>query len=98
MSTIASCALLSSRDESVVSYHSLTAVRFVFDQAHAGEVLVAVAGNFRNPMKEVTRAFEAETGHQTTVSPGSTGKLYAQLRHGAPHEVFLAVVQVYLTI
>ncbi len=59
-------------------------------QAHAGEVLVAVAGNFLNPMKEVTRAFEAETGHQTAVSPGSTGKLYAQLRHGAPYEVFLA--------
>ncbi len=58
--------------------------------AMAEEVLVAVAANFLNPMKEIRARFETATGHQVILSPGSSGKLYAQLRHGAPFDVFLS--------
>ena len=58
--------------------------------AQADEVLVAVAANFLNPMKEIGALFKDVTGHQATLIPGSSGKLYAQLRHGAPFEVFLS--------
>ena len=56
----------------------------------AGEVSVAVAANFTAPMKLIIAKFEKETHHKVTVSFGSTGKLYTQIKNGAPFEVFLA--------
>lgn len=58
--------------------------------AAAAEVRVAVAGNFVPAMEALEAAFEAETGHEVTLAAGSTGKLYAQIVHGAPFDVFLA--------
>ena len=57
---------------------------------HADTVQVAVAANFTAPMKRIVADFEKDTGHQAVVSYGSTGKLYAQIRNGAPFEVFLS--------
>jgi len=57
---------------------------------YAGEVLVAVAANFLKPMKEIAKSFETGTGHRVLLSPGSTGRLYAQIINGAPFEVFLS--------
>ncbi len=51
---------------------------------------VAVAANFLSPALEISETFEAETGIAVTISSGSTGKFYAQIRHGAPFDVFLA--------
>ena len=59
-------------------------------QAQAGEVNVAVAANFTAPMKQIAAEFERDTGHKASLSFGSTGKFYAQIREGAPFEVFLA--------
>ncbi|WP_343067350.1 molybdate ABC transporter substrate-binding protein [Litorivivens lipolytica] len=57
----------------------------------AGEtLLVAVASNFMGPMREIGAAFERETGHRVTLASGSSGKLYAQIRYGAPFDVFLS--------
>lgn len=58
--------------------------------AQAAEVQVAVASNFAAPMKRIAEAFERETGHRVRAAFGATGKFYAQIRHGAPFEVFLA--------
>jgi molybdate transport system substrate-binding protein len=58
--------------------------------AHAGEVQVAVAANFTAPAKDIAVAFEKDTGHKATLSFGSTGQFYAQIKEGAPFEVFLA--------
>ena len=51
---------------------------------------VAVASNFLKPFKHIAQAFERATGHSTRIVPGSTGKLFAQIVHGAPFDVFLA--------
>ncbi len=59
-------------------------------EAQASQILVAVASNFHSPLKEIARQFEKETGNEVQISPGSTGKLYAQIIHGAPYELFLA--------
>lgn len=56
----------------------------------ADEVLVAVASNFIQPMKVIVERFETETGHQAKLAFGSSGKLFAQIRHGAPFDVFLS--------
>jgi len=58
--------------------------------ASAEEVRVAVATNFLSTLKEIVVNFERDTGHTTVVSSGSSGKLYAQIRNGAPFEVFFS--------
>ena len=56
----------------------------------AGEVRIAVAANFTDTAHALITAFETRTGHRASASFGSTGKLYAQIRNGAPFDVFLA--------
>lgn len=56
----------------------------------AAEVRVAVAANFAAPMQKIAAAFERDTGHRILISLGSTGRLYAQIKNGAPFDVFLA--------
>ncbi len=72
------CALLASTILSILS------------PAHADDIHVAVAANFQATLKSLVRRFEQQTGDRLLISTGSTGKLYAQIRQGAPFEVFLA--------
>ncbi|MHB1214074.1 MAG: molybdate ABC transporter substrate-binding protein [Thiobacillus sp.] len=58
--------------------------------AFAAEVQVAVAANFSAPMQKIAADFERDTGHKARLAFGSTGKFYAQIRNGAPFEVFFA--------
>ena len=58
--------------------------------SHAGQASVAVASNFAAPMKQLATQFEQATGHTLTISTGATGKFYAQIKNGAPFDVFLA--------
>ncbi len=51
---------------------------------------VAVASNFQRTLKALIPLFEARTGHRIVVSWGATGRLYAQIINGAPHQAFLA--------
>lgn len=53
-------------------------------------VRIAVASNFLTMARILEAGFELETGHEIELSPGSTGALYAQIRHGAPFDLFLA--------
>jgi len=61
--------------------------------ARAGEAIVAVAANFQEVAEKLETMFEEASGHSLTVTTGSTGKLYAQIRNGAPFDVFLAADQ-----
>jgi len=58
--------------------------------AQSGSVQVAVAANFAVPMRQIAQAFEKDTGHQAVLAFGATGAFYAQIRNGAPFDVFLA--------
>jgi molybdate transport system substrate-binding protein len=58
--------------------------------AQADEVRVAVAANFAAPLKALAVEFEKDSGHKIVMSAGATGKLYAQIKSGAPFDVFLA--------
>lgn len=58
--------------------------------ARAEYVHVAVAANFRSAFEALLPPFTQRTAHKVTVSSGSTGKLFAQIQHGAPYDVFLA--------
>ena len=59
----------------------------------ATEVKVAVASNFYKPMQQLAKQFFDKTGNEVIVSAGSTGALYAQIKNGAPFDLFLAADQ-----
>ncbi|MDR3370667.1 molybdate ABC transporter substrate-binding protein [Rhodoferax sp.] len=59
-------------------------------QLHAAEAQVAVAANFAEPIKAIASVLQKTTGHTLKVTLGATGKLYAQIKNGAPFDVLLA--------
>jgi molybdate transport system substrate-binding protein len=58
--------------------------------ASAAEIKVAVASNFTDTMNDIAAAFETSTGHKLSLSNGSSGKFYAQIKNGAPFEIFFS--------
>lgn len=59
-------------------------------QAPKEDLRIAVASNFSGAMTEIATRFEARTGRDVSLSFGSTGKYYAQIRNRAPYELFFA--------
>ncbi|HEY1028915.1 MAG TPA: molybdate ABC transporter substrate-binding protein [Pseudomonas sp.] len=71
--------------------HSLLALGLIFASgAIADEVKVAVAANFTAPIQALAPDFEKATGHKLVASFGATGQFYAQIKNGAPFDVFLS--------
>jgi molybdate transport system substrate-binding protein len=59
----------------------------------AKPVHVAVAANFSNSMKSLVTEFEKTSDYQIVLSFGSSGKFYAQIKQGAPYELFFSADQ-----
>ncbi|MBK5003923.1 MULTISPECIES: molybdate ABC transporter substrate-binding protein [unclassified Pseudomonas] len=72
--------------------HLVTALAglFALNAAWADEVQVAVAANFTAPIQAIAQDFEKDTGHKLVAAYGATGQFYAQIKNGAPFEVFLS--------
>ena len=70
---------------SVLALSAAASLPAAADTAH-----IAVAANFAAPMKALSARFEQASGHALTLSSGSTGKFYAQIKNGAPFDVLLA--------
>lgn len=58
--------------------------------ATAAQLRAAVASNFTDAIRKIATRFEQETGNHVELIFGSTGKHYAQIRNGAPFDVFFA--------
>ncbi|MGH9557253.1 MAG: molybdate ABC transporter substrate-binding protein [Terriglobales bacterium] len=58
--------------------------------AIADEVTVAAASDLSFAFKEIATGFEKQTGHTLRVSTGSSGNFFAQIRGGAPFDVFFS--------
>jgi len=58
--------------------------------ALADQVHVAVAANFADCLEKLGTTFAESTGHELVISRGSTGKHFAQIKAGAPFDVFFA--------
>lgn len=63
---------------------------FSVGSTKADTVTVAVASNFIGAMKQLEKQFEAQSSHELSISYASSGKLYAQIRQGAPFDIFLS--------
>ncbi|MFG0630173.1 molybdate ABC transporter substrate-binding protein [Pseudomonas sp. xss_2] len=75
-----------------LSHLAVTALAglITLNSAWADEVQVAVAANFTAPIQAIAKDFEKDTGHKLVAAYGATGQFYAQIKNGAPFEVFLA--------
>lgn len=51
---------------------------------------LAVASNFKPAMDELAETFQNNTNIAVSVTYGSSGKLYAQILHGAPFHIYLS--------
>lgn len=60
---------------------------------YAEQATLAVASNFAPAVTALVQDFEASSDHQLVVATGSSGKLYAQIRHGAPFHLFFSADQ-----
>lgn len=69
---------------------SLVLVVLAVTPVFAEQVLVAVAANFIGPFREVATEFEQATGHNVQIAAGSSGNFYAQIKNGAPFDVFFS--------
>jgi molybdate transport system substrate-binding protein len=58
--------------------------------ARADTVTVAVAANFSSTAQKIASDFSRASGHDVKLVPGATGKLYAQIKNGAPFQVLLS--------
>ena len=54
------------------------------------EIRVAVASNFLPTLKKLVAIYQAEGRSHVKIIAASTGKLYAQIIHGAPFDLFLS--------
>ncbi|MGA2631554.1 MAG: molybdate ABC transporter substrate-binding protein [Terriglobia bacterium] len=54
------------------------------------ELLVAAAADLTYAFAEVSTAFEKHTGHRLRPAFGSSGNFFAQIRNGAPFDVFFS--------
>jgi molybdate transport system substrate-binding protein len=68
----------------------LVAVAGLIAPAFGAEAQVAVAANFAEPIKAIAAVLEKTTGHTLKISVGASGAFYAQIRNGAPFDVFLS--------
>ena len=56
----------------------------------AAEVKIAVASNFKFTLQKLAADFKVKTGNEIIISSASSGKLYAQIKHGAPYDMFFS--------
>ena len=71
---------------------SASCVLFSFPLLGA-QVHVAVASNFTVPVKQLIAEYQQLSSDKIVVSPGSSGKIYAQILRGAPFDIFLSADQ-----
>jgi len=61
------------------------------DRAGAGQPLrLAVAANFAPAMEEIAARYRVETGVSLQVTVSSSGRFFAQIRQGAPYDLYFS--------
>ena len=57
---------------------------------YADEINIAVASNFTYTLHRLAADFSINTDHDVHISSASSGKLFAQITHGAPYDIFMS--------
>ncbi len=77
----------------LLPFFSFCAACILSNFAKAETLTVAVASNFAKPIKEIVTLYEKQTQNKVRLSFGSSGKIYAQIKNGAPFDIFLSADQ-----
>lgn len=65
-------------------------VLFFSFSVKAEELRIAVASNFYSTLSLIKKQFEDVYDDKLIIIKGSTGKLFAQIKHGAPYDIYMA--------
>ncbi len=60
------------------------------EQKENNKLTIAIAANMQYAMKDLTKAFSNETGIECESISSSSGKLTAQIKEGAPYDIFVS--------
>ena len=66
------------------------AILVVSEPLTAAQIRVATASNFKQTMSRIILLFEKQSMHTVVQINGSTGKHFAQIKNGAPYDLFFA--------
>lgn len=64
-------------------------------KASAQSIIVAAASNIRYALTEISKLYEEKTGITVNTVFASSGKLTAQILHGAPYDIFISANKKY---
>lgn len=78
------------RLNSVLQLAFVLAVYLLPSASSADKITVASASNFAPTLTTIADFFERQTGHKVVISTASTGKHFAQIKQGAPFDIFFA--------
>ena len=76
------------------AFFLLVAGLFLQSPEASEKPIIGVAANFIMPFNDIARVFEQKTSIRVNPIFTSTGSLYAQIRNGAPYDLFLAADQI----
>ncbi len=63
---------------------------FSFSSLQSEELKIAVASNFSNTIKKIVQSYKNVSKDKIVLIFGSTGKIYAQIKNGAPFDAFFS--------
>ena len=76
--------------KSVLSLFSFLLTFLCAQVAIADSLNVAVASNFTGTLQKLAERFKIKSGHEVLISSASTGKIYTQIKNGAPFDIFMS--------
>ncbi|MDQ7046409.1 MAG: molybdate ABC transporter substrate-binding protein [Sulfurovum sp.] len=77
-------------------YKYILGILLLIGTASAGTIHVAIAANINDAMKSLKQVFHAHYPNTKVIlSLGSSGKMAAQINHGAPYQIFMSADMAY---